>query len=102
MMTQSKEIERFLSKMSAVSVEIYSKHFPSKEIEKLWTYRRWGNRYAKGWRFSYMVKHKGATINHWQDMTIQKPEDFATAKQTIEKMGYKFCRIHQMRSYNNG
>ena len=37
-----------------------------------------------------MATHKEASISYWQDMTIQKPEDFIMAKQTIEKLGYEF------------
>ena len=92
MKTQPGTIEHFLTEMASTNEKVCSKHFPDKELVKLWTYKHWGNRYGKGYRFSYTVTHKEATMKLWQDFTLQKPEDFAMAKQTIEKLGYEFTK----------
>ena len=71
-------------------IQLHKKHWPNKQVIKVFTHRRWGNQHGRGYRFSHMVTHEGSPISHWQDITLRNREDLIRANQTMLKLGYEF------------
>ena len=88
--TQQDKLETFLTKMAEINAKLHKEYWPDKEMIKVFTHRRWGNRYGRGYRFSQLITHTGAGLAHWQDITLRSREDLIRANQTMLKLGYEF------------
>ncbi len=76
--------------MSEGLIQIHKETWPDKEMIKVYANRRWGNRYHRGYRFSWMITHKEAPMGYWQDITLLRREDLIQANQTMMKLGFEF------------
>ena len=88
--TQQDKLERYLTGSSEALIQLHKKNWPDKEIIKVYANRRWGNRYGRGHRFSWMITHEGAPMGYWQDITLLRREDLIQANQTMMKLGFEF------------
>ena len=88
--TQQDKLERFLTKSVEFSERLHKEYWPDEQVIKVFTNRRWGNRYGRGHRFSWMITHEGAGIGHWQDITLRSREELIQANQTMLKLGFEF------------
>ena len=87
------KLESFLTSVSEKWIQLHKKTWPDKEVIKVFTHRRWGNRYGRGYRFSQLITHEGLPISHWMDITLLRREDLIQANQTMLKLGYEFKHI---------
>ena len=99
--TQQDRLEKFLIGFSEGLVDIHKKYWPDEQPVKLFTYRPWGNRYGRGWRFSFMITYSGADVHCWQDITLRSRDDLIRANQTMARLGYEFNARSPHLCYND-
>lgn len=78
-----------LTKAVAIHEILHKRKRPNKAMIKVYTFRRWGNRYHKGYRFSWIITFEGASMGYWYDITLLRLEDLIQARQTMEKLGFE-------------